>query len=180
MTPFAFSRTLIIAAGLAIVGSGCGDALSFDLTASVDEFTVPGDPHLHHGGAPLDLQEVPPIEIQFAALSNGSVNLGQLRFFVTDTSLIPTSDTDSMDFLDRVEVRIRPVSPSSKLPELEIANWHGPAAKDTQEIQLTVVGDHDLSLYVAEGFTLNVITYGVVPYDDVSLQGEAIFRVNPL
>ena len=179
MTSPRLSMITLVAALVGIVLTGCSDALVFDLEAEVDEFTVPGDPHLHHDGAPLQKADIPPIEIAFGALSAGSVNLSGLRFFVTDTSRVPlASDEDTLDFLTAVSVQAVPNDPA--LPTIEIATWTGPAPEGATEIPLDVNDEYDLQPYLSAGFRLQIETAGVVPYDDVSLKGQAQFRVDPL
>ena len=56
--------TLCLALFASLTLTGCGDDLAFDLHAEVDEFTVPGDPTLYHGRAPLEAGTVPPLELQ--------------------------------------------------------------------------------------------------------------------
>lgn len=171
---------LLLPALAAIALAGCGDVLAFDLYAAVDEFTVPGDPHLHHGNAPLEKAQVPPIEIQIGAVQAGSIHLSALRLYITETSIVPASDTDDLEFLTRVEVLVSPTTAGSQLPVLAVAEWKGPATPDMSEVVLVVEDQYDLSPYVAEGFQLDLRTEGVVPYDDVSLAGEVVFRVDPL
>ena len=101
--------------------SGCADVLAFDLYASVDEFTVPGDANLHHGKAPLSAATIPDMEIQFAAMDARSISISSVRFFVTDTDLGENADTDNLQFLDSVIVYIAPMDPNSELPVVELA-----------------------------------------------------------
>ena len=172
--PFCF---LGVVAALAI---GCGDALVFDLQAEVDEFTVPGDPYLHHDKAPLEMLSIPPIEVEFGGMQARSINLSSLVFYVTDTSLSPATDVDTLDFLQEVHVKAIPQDAAAKLPVVEIARWTGPAPPGATEILMTANGDYDLQPYLASGFTLKIETVGTVPYDDVSIKGDAQFRVDPL
>ncbi len=162
----------------ALSGS-CGDALQFDLTAKVSEFTVKGQPGLHHGGAPLAAAEVPPIELHFAAVKAGSVHMKTLRFFITDTSA-GADDDDTFDFLTSLTVYLEPSSDESTLPGLPIAKWTGPAPADAAEIVMTVESQYDISQYILEGVEMRLETEGVVPYDDISVEGEAVFLVDPL
>ncbi|MEC8022399.1 MAG: hypothetical protein VX223_00595 [Myxococcota bacterium] len=160
--------------------SGCADVLAFDLYAAVDEFTVPGDASLHHGKAPLSAATIPDMEIQFSAMDARSVSISSVRFFVTDTDLFNDSDADDLEFLDSVIVYIAPVDPASELPVVELARWEGPHDAGAQELWLDALVDVDLTDYIREGFVLKASTTGVVPYDDVSVSGEATFRVNPI
>ena len=95
-----FVSSLFVLMNLA---SGCADVLAFDLYASVDEFTVPGDANLHHGKAPLSAATIPDMEIQFAAMDARSISISSVRFFVTDTDLGQNADTDNLQFLDARE-----------------------------------------------------------------------------
>lgn len=162
------------------LATGCADVLAFDLYAAVDEFTVPGDASLHHGKAPLSAATIPDMEIQFSAMDARSVSISSVRFFVTDTDLFNDADADDLDFLDSVIVYIAPMDPSSDLPVVELARWDGPHDAGTQELWLDALVDVDLTDYIQEGFVLKASTTGVVPYDDVSVSGEATFRVNPI
>ena len=101
MTDLRVSMMLVALTAIA----GCGDALQFDLTAKVTEFTVAGEPHLHHGNTPLELADVPPIELHFGALRTGSIHIKSLRFFVTDTSREDLDDADTFDFLTGMTVK---------------------------------------------------------------------------
>lgn len=165
---------------LALV-AGCGDALNFELKASVDEFTVLGDPILHHQGAPLSVLDVPPIELKFGALQQGGVYLADLTFYVTDTSISSDRDDDDLDFLTKLQVVATPTNPNSQLPPVPIAQWTGPPPEvGTMEIELTVNTQINLRPYITEGFALKLSTAGTIPYDDVSVKGEVRFTVKPL
>ena len=163
-----------------VMVTGCADVLAFDLYAAVDEFTVPGDASLHHGQAPLSAATIPDMEIQFSAMDARSVSISSVRFFVTDTDLFNDADADDLEFLDSVVVYIAPVDPGSELPVVELARWDGPHDAGAQELWLDALVDVDLTDYIQEGFVLKASTTGVVPYDDVSVSGEATFRVNPI
>ena len=165
---------------LAAFASGCTDALAFDLYASVDEFTVPGDANLHHGKAPLSAATIPDMEIQFTALDARSISISSVRFFVTDTDLLNDADADSLEFLESVVVYIAPMDPDSDLPVVELARWQGPHSPEADELWLDAEVEVDLREYIRDGFVLKAATTGVVPYDDVSISGEAVFRVNPI
>ena len=174
------TTTLLTATAALLLASGCGDALAFDLNAEVDEFTIPGDPHLHHGKAPLEAGTIPSIELQLGAVQPDSVSLSGLTFFVTDTSVEDDRDTDGLEFIESLEVYLVPADRGSGLPEIRVASWTGPVDPGTQEITLLVEEEFDLSPYLKAGFSLEAVTRGVVPYDDVSVSGAAIFRVNPI
>jgi hypothetical protein len=165
---------------LLLLLTGCGDALTFDVTANVDEFTVPGDPHLHHGGAPIDRAEIPPVELQMPGIQAGAFTLTDLRFFVTNSSMDEqTADDDDLSFLTQLEVYVVPTSRNSVLPPLRVAQWEGPAPYGETTIELQIDAEYDLLPYITEGAELTIHTEGIVPYDDVSIRGEAIFAVIP-
>lgn len=172
------TRLIALAIPLVLAG-GCGDVLAFDLNAEVDEFTVPGDADLHHAGAPLAAGTVPSIDVQLGAVQPDSVSLSGLRFYATDTALKNDRDEDGLEFLTAIDVFIVPANRDSGLPELKVATWTGPVEVGAREIKLKIETETDLSPYISAGFTLDAVTRGVVPFDDVSIKGDATFRVNP-
>ena len=142
---------------------------------------MPGDPVLHHEGAPLSVADVPPVELRFDALQQGRVYLAGLTFYVTDTSISSDRDDDDLDFLTKLQVVATPTNPNSELPSVPIAQWTGPPPEvGTLEIELVVNSGFDLRPYIAEGFELKLATDGTIPYDDVSVKGEVRFTVSPL
>jgi hypothetical protein len=163
-----------------VFSAGCSDILAFDLYASVDEFTVPGDANLHHGKAPLSAATIPDMEIQFASMDARSISISSVRFFVTETDVGNEADRDDLKFLESVIVYISPMNPASDLPVVELARWEGPHEFGATELYMDATEEVDLTEYVRDGFVLKASTSGIVPYDDVSISGEAIFRVNPI
>ena len=63
---------------------------------------------------------------------------------------------------------------------VELARWQGPHSPEADELWLDAEVEVDLREYIRDGFVLKAATTGVVPYDDVSISGEAVFRVNPI
>ena len=171
---------VFVAFSFAVISGGCSDVLAFDLYASVDEFTVPGDANLHHGKAPLSAATIPDMEIQFASMDARSISVSSVRFFVTETDLGNDADRDDLKFLETVIVYISPMNPASELPVVELARWEGPHEPGATELYMDASVEVDLREYVKEGFVLKASTSGIVPYDDVSVSGEATFRVNPI
>ncbi|MFT7623578.1 MAG: hypothetical protein ACI9WU_002761 [Myxococcota bacterium] len=164
---------------LLTLGVGCGDLLTFDLATDIDEFTIPGDPYLHHDEAPLDKLDIPPVEVRFETLDGGEVTISGLSFFVTSSAQSSASDDDSLSFVDRLAVYAVPTS-GTDLPPVVVATWIGPAERGDSEIRCTVDRDVNLSRYIAAGMEFVVKADGIVPYDDVTLDGVATFRVDPL
>jgi hypothetical protein len=169
----------IIAAALLVLATGCADLLTFDLSAEVTEFIVLGNPTLHHQHVPLNSTEVPPITLQMANTTQGSIHLTSLIFYVTETAMSSVHDEDFLDFMTGMDVYVTPLSQNSSLPPLQIASWSGPAPTGAMVIDMEVDSNVDLSQYVAAGFALKVGPAGVVPYDDVSMKGDLTFSVSP-
>ncbi len=159
--------------------ASCGDLLTFDLQAGIDEFTIPGDPYLHHDQAPLEKADIPPIEVRFASFGSGNVQVSGLTFFVTPSAQSDPDDDDSLAFLDAIEV-FAVGAEGVNLPPVKIATWTGPAEPGTTSVDLDVVEGVGLNQYVSAGMEFEVRAEGVVPYDDVTLEGVASFRVDPL
>ena len=173
--PYMFAWVLLV---------GCGDVFAFPVEASVDEFTVPGDPVLNHDRSPISADAVPPIEIAIptSGISGGSVSLAALEFERTDTALTADDDDggDDLTFLTGLEVFLESSDPAAGLPTLLVAHWTGAPTRELTGLELNVEDQYDLSPYLAAGFRLLVRPRGVVPYDDVSLKGTVRFIVNPL
>lgn len=166
---------------LALALSGCGDLLVFPVEAEVEEFTVPGNPYLHHDGAPIQQDSVPPVELSLnGAMPPGKVALSYLELILTESAIDPEDDQDDLVFLTGVDVYMQPIAPTSGLPVLKIAEWKGPAEAGATSLILDVTERYDLSQYLQVGFRLDIRTRGVVPYDDVSLRGIAHFEINPI
>ncbi len=170
-----------VSAALALTLCGCGDLLVFPVEAEVQEFTVPGNPYLHHDGAPIQQDSVPPVELSLnGSMPPGKVALSHLELILTETAIDPQDDQDDLVFLTGVDVYMQPIDPASGLPALKIAEWTGPAEPGADSVTLNVTERYDLSQYLQVGFRLDIRTRGVVPYDDVSLRGIAHFEVNPI
>ena len=170
---------LLIILLLSTLLTGCGDFLVFDVNAPVQEFVVVGDPHLNHEQAPL-IAAIPAVELQLPGVETAEINITDMSFIVTPTSLKSSTDEDSLDFMSTLTVSITTVTPDPRLPPQPIASWTGPAPRGTTEIVLDVKDHIDLAPYAAKGLALKVVPTGVVPYDDVSMKGDIIFLVNPM
>ena len=169
---------------LLVLAPGCGDLLAFDVTAEVEEFVVPGDVDLHHGRASLGQMTIPPVEVQIDAPvdSGAAVRLRALTFRVVDEVEDGTDDgqTDSLDFLTRLEVWIQPTDPHSVLAARRVGTWSGPASAGCRDLSVSVDPDVDLRHYLGQGFALQLRTWGVVPYDDVRVAGSVLLEVDPI
>ena len=163
-----------------LLTSACSDLLAFPITAGVEEFTVPGDADLNHQGVPLGATAVPPVQVKMAALKKGTLHLTALRFFITDAGLESDRDEDTLDFLTGVVVKMMPTTPGSTLPSLKVASWKGPAAPEATSVEMVVETTADIRQYVQDGFELRLDVSGIVPYDDVTLEGTMDLVVDPL
>ncbi len=169
----------LVAATLTLVG--CGDFLAFPVEASVDEFVVPGDPYLHHDDAPLRDDVVPPVEVALdVPVGQGEISLIGLTLEVTPTAA-PEGDVDDLEFVTTIDVYLTSTRPGTELPQLLVAHWDPTISPlENNRVELGVAGNENIAPYLAEGFRLDIRPHGVVPYDDVSMQGRVTFLVNPL
>lgn len=167
-------RALIAIAACA----GCSIA-DFDITQSVPEQRVQGSPLPGPLAAlfplPLDLD----LSSRIQERDSGPIDritIASLSLTITDTAR-PGGDTDDWLFVESVRVFVKSSLQDSPLPRVEIAKVDAPAAGTTLAFDVTGV---NLKPYVDEGSTVESEGSGMLPPDDVTYTGTAIFTVHPL
>ena len=172
--------TLVTLFWMPWMATGCTDILAFDITTNIDEITIPGNLQLHQNHVPLSTGELPNTSFQIKLEGvQGQLNLLEMHFFVTDGGVSDPSDTDSLDFLNHLQVNIVP-SNGSTLPQAVLGTWTGPAPAGATSIELTITESTNLSDYIAEGARFELELGGIVPADEISVAGEMTFLVNPI
>jgi hypothetical protein len=165
---------------LICVLAGCG-LTDFDLGQSIPEQRVAGSnlpvPPVLSGlfPIPLSLDLAAEIQKQTTGPIDG-VTLKSLTLTITDTAR-PPGDQDDWSFVDRIHVFVRGLE-GSALPRVEIASVVDPGA--VTEMAFEVDRSVNLKPYVDEGAVVESEAEGVVPPDDVSYEGRAVFTVHPL
>ncbi len=167
-------RTLVL-----ITLAGCGVA-DFDITQPVVEQRVQGSPLPGPLAAlfplPLDIDLSQKIkEMETGPID--SVTLSKLELAITATAM-PSGDTDTWAFIDEIHVFVSSRRPGTQYPRLEIASVNDPGAVTT--LTFAIDKTIDLQPYVDEGGLVEAESTGMLPEDDVSYDGEAVFTVHPL
>jgi hypothetical protein len=169
----------LLLATATILSAGCSDILDFDITQPVPEQRVQGSPLPGPLSAlfplPLDLdlsskikeRETGPID---------SITLSSLSLVITDASR-PSGDSDDWSFVTSVHVFVKSSREGTTLPRIEIASADAPGTATTLEFE---VKDANLKPYVEEGSVVESEGSGMLPPDDVSYNGSAVFTVHPL
>jgi hypothetical protein len=162
------------------MATGCTDILAFDITTNIDEIAIPGNLQLHQNHVALSTSGLPNTSFKIKLDGvQGQLNLLEMHFFVTDGGISDPNDTDTLDFLDYLQVNIVPNS-GSTLPAVVLGTWTGPAPAGATSIELTITESTNLSDYIAEGARFELELGGIVPADETSVAGEMTFLVNPI
>jgi hypothetical protein len=162
------------------MATGCTDILAFDITTNIDEIAIPGNLQLHQNHVALSTGELPNTSFTLKLDGvQGQLNLLEMRFFVTDGGVSDPSDSDSLDFLDYLQVNVVPIS-GSTLPKVVLGTWSGPAPSGAKSIELVITETANLSDYIAQGARFELELGGIVPADETSVAGEMTFLVNPI
>jgi hypothetical protein len=171
---------LRVIASLAVLAAGCGLA-DFDISQPIPEQRVGGSnlpvPPVLSGLFPIPLSLDLAAEIRKQTTGPiDAVTLKRLGLSITDTAR-PQGDEDDWSFVEEIRVFVRGREGSS-LPRVEIASVADPGA--VTELVFEVEGGVNLKPYVDEGAVVESEARGVVPADDVSYDGRAVFTVHPL
>ena len=162
------------------MATGCTDILAFDLTTNIDEIAIPGNLQLHQNHVALSTGELPNTSFKIKLEGvQGQLNLLEMHFFVTDGGIADPNDTDTLDFLEFLQVNIVPNS-GSTLPPVVLGTWNGPAPSGATSIELTITETANLSDYIAQGARFELELGGIVPADETAVAGEMTFLVNPI
>jgi hypothetical protein len=162
-----------------VLCAGCSGIADFDITQSVAEQRVQGSPLPGPLAAlfplPLDLD----LSAKIRERDSGpidSITIASLTLTVTDAGR-PAGDSDDWSFVESIRVFVRSSRQDSTLPRVEIASTGAPGAVTTLTFDVT---DVDIKPYVDEGSIVESEGRGMLPPDDVTYTGSAVFTVHPL
>lgn len=162
-----------------VLCAGCSDIIDFDITQPVPEQRVQGSPLPGPLAAlfplPLDLDLSAKIKEQDSGPID-SITIESLSLTITDAAR-PGGDADDWSFVESIHVFVKSSRQGSTLPRVEIANVGAPGAVTTLTFQVT---DVNIKPYVDEGSIVESEGRGMLPPDDVSYSGSAVFTVHPL
>jgi hypothetical protein len=157
--------------------SGCG-AISFDVSQSVPEQSVPGSPL--GGLLPSFLPQPFPVTIdvkqETAKRSTGpatSANLKRVTFQITPHA----SPSESFDFVDEIHIFVAPAQANSSLAMVEIARL-APVPKGQTRIELEIVPGVDLLPYINAGAAISATATGHQPAGTVTYDGSIVVTVH--
>ena len=166
---------------VAMVASGCW-SVELELPVSTGVAVVQGNEILHKAGARIfgELFETVRVDPDIAEVEElSSFYLESFYLGLTDDSLLP-GDDDDLSFIDRMIVYVRPSSPHCGLAEVEVARFERGVERSTaEELVFSVTQRLELQPYLECGFELRTEVEGLVPADDVSMEGIAIFVMVP-
>lgn len=163
----------------------CGDDLtSITFTEQSQEAVVMGRAGIM---LPLPINVIPAMTLninlqdELDAQSAGAakaVYLDAIDLKITDTK-IADGDTDSFDFIKKVEVYVESTKSSTQLQKVKIATI-SEVPKGQTTISLQTESNIDLKPYIEEGVRLTTSGSGDVPPDDVSLVAIVTLKVQIL
>jgi hypothetical protein len=172
-------RPFTRAARVLVLLAGCG-AADFDVSQPVPEQRITGSPL---GGILGPLFPIPvaiDIEEQIAARETGpidGIHLSHLTLAITATAE-GAGDVDEFGFIDRVDLFVESSQAGSSLERVRVAFATRPG--EVRSFDFEIVPGINLLPYVNEGSQMTAQGEATVPPDDVTYDGEAVFRVNPL
>jgi hypothetical protein len=171
----AFVRLLLAIA----LCAGCSDIVDFDITQSVPEQRVQGSPLPGPLAAlfplPLDLDLSAKIQERDSGPVD-SITIASLALTITDAGR-PAGDADDWAFVESIRVFVKSSRQGSTLPRVEIASVGAPGAVTILTFEVT---DVNIKPYVDEGSVVESEGRGMLPPDDVTYTGTAVFTVHPL
>ena len=170
-------RALLLASCLSLTAA-CG-ITDFHVDQRVPEQRIDGSPV----PAALQLLFPVPLDVTISAKIKeqepgpiDGVYLSSLHLDITTTDE-PAGDQDDWAFLTRVDLYITSTREGSTLPRIKVASASAPGP--VRRLDFTPEGAN-LVRYVDEGARLTAEATGTAPADDVSFDGLADFRVEPL
>ena len=164
---------------LLLLAFGCGVA-DFDVEQEVPEQRIEGSPLpgllSQFFDFPIEIQ----IQEQIEAMETGPIDSIHLTSLVLDVTATaePSGDSDDFSFVERIDIHIESSQSGSSLPRVLVATVSSPGP--TRRLDFDEVGGVNLLPYVNEGSVMTADGSGMAPPDDISYNGRAVFRVNPL
>ena len=159
--------------------AACG-ATDFDVSQDVPEQRITGSPLPGILGQILPVPVAIDIQEQIEARETGPIDAIHLRSLTLSITITAEGDRDLDDFgfIDRVDLFVESSQAGSSLPRVRVASATRPGA--VRSFAFDVVPDVDLLPYVNEGSQMTADGEASVPPDDVTYDGEAVFRVKPI
>ncbi len=174
-------KKLPLLAAVALVASGCW-SVELELPVSTGVAVVQGNEILHKAGVRLFGEIFDPVRVDEDIVDVVELSSFYMESFylgLTDDA-IGYGDNDDLGFIDEMIVYIRPASPHCGLAEVEIARFEREAERSTaEELVFSTAQRLELLPYLECGFELRSEVEGLVPSDDVSIEGIAIFVMVP-
>ncbi|MFH1530411.1 MAG: hypothetical protein ABIK09_06710 [Pseudomonadota bacterium] len=166
---------------VALMASGCW-SVELELPVSTGVAVIQGNEILHKAGVRIFGELFEPVRVDQDLAEIGDMSSFYLESFylgLNEDSIKP-GDDDDLGFIDRMIVYIRPASPYCGLAEVEIARFERGLDRSTdEELVFSVTQRLELLPYLECGFELRSDVEGMVPPDDVSVEGIAIFVMVP-
>lgn len=182
LRPVLFAVLLAFSPGCFFFGDGDGVG-DFELPIEIGETTVEGS---LLGGLLGGLFDVPialdvDLEAETEARGTGPVqNVYLTRFYLDVTPTAePAGDSDSLDFIDTVDIFVESTQSGSSLPRQRVATLDG-VEDGARHVEFDCDTSIDLLPYINEGARLTAEATGNQPTDDVSFNGLAILLVEVL
>jgi hypothetical protein len=173
------NTSLLVAA--AMVASGCW-SVELELPVSTGVSVVQGNEILNKAGVRLFGEIFEPVRVDHEIAEVADLSSFYMESFylgLTDDSLLP-GDDDDLAFVDKMIVYLRPATPHCGLAEVEVARFEREADRSSaEELVFSVTQRLELLPYLECGFELRSEVEGLVPADDVSIEGIAIFVMVP-
>jgi len=154
---------------------GCAELFQVHLDAQVDEFLVFGHPDLYEQMVPLSSGDISETTLQIAVTNADRLRLVDARLYVTDSAQ-EVGEHDTVNFLKSLKIAVR----APGLDERTIAFWNAAAHEDPTEVEFNVLQNVDILPYVEGGMTIRLIPIGIVPSNNVSLEGNLTLRADAL
>jgi hypothetical protein len=172
--------TLAFAPACFFFGDGVGD---FDVAVGVDESLVEGNLLGGLLGGLLGIQVQLDIDLEAETMARGTgpvqhVYLSDMSLSVTSTAQ-GAGDSDSMDFVDTLDIYVESTAAGSTLPRQLVATVDG-VADGARTINLNTDLTVDLLPYINEGARLTAEGTGNTPTDDVTFDGVVILTCEVL
>ena len=174
-------RDLSLLAALTLAAPGCW-SVELELPVSTGVSVIQGNEILNKAGARLFGEIFEPVRVDDDLADAADLKSFTMESFylgLTDDSISP-GDDDDLVFIDRMIVYIRPSSPHCGLVEAEIARFERENQRSSpEELVFSVTRRLELLPYLECGFELSSDAEGLVPADDVSVEGIAVFVMVP-
>jgi len=175
------STHIAIIIAIALVVSGCW-SVEMELPVSTGVAVIPGDEILHNADARLFGEVFDPVLVDQEIADADSLSSFYLESFylgLTDDEIV-SGDDDELEFIDLMIVYIRPAGPDCGLAEVEVARFDREVDRSSpEELVFSVTRRLELLPYLECGFELRSEVEGLIPADDVSVEGIAVFVMVP-